>query len=107
MLDGQPLAHIVPRLIDRTPENYRIGTRKINVLEGADRKRFFFKRKNECSPFSSMTSISPGSISRTYSASIKSNAQVSDATHHASFNFPRFKRAKSARVAHGDERIGR
>src|SRR5229473_2239933 len=43
---------------------------------------------NECTPSSSMTSISPGSTSRTYSARTRSSAQVSEATIVASLTLP-------------------
>jgi hypothetical protein len=58
-------------------------------------------------PRSSITIISPGSTSRTYSASIKSKAQVSLATTHVSFKRPERKRTKAARVANRDEVRGR
>ena len=40
-------------------------------------------------PFASIIAISPGSSSRTYSASIRSKAHVSEATHHESFSLPK------------------
>ena len=90
MFDRQLFAHLVPRFVDRNAENGRVRTRKIDVLERADGMRLFLKRTStNRGRFSSMISISPGSTSRTYSASIRSNAHVSDATHHASSSLPR------------------
>ena len=51
----------------------------------------------------SMTTISPGSTSRTYSASIRSSAQVSDATTQASLDAPEHERPEAVRIAHGDQ----
>lgn len=37
LLDGQALAHLVPRFVDRAAEDGGIGAREVDVLEGADR----------------------------------------------------------------------
>ena len=58
-------------------------------------------------PLSSMRTISPGSISRTYSASIASNAHVSLATHQCpSGVLPEHQRANAPRVADGLDAVG-
>ena len=50
-------------------------------------------------PLREIRTISPGSTSRTYSASIKSNAQVSDAATQAPSRRPKNQRTEAARVA--------
>ena len=108
MLDRELLAHFVARFVDRSAEDGRIGPREIDVFECADGRLLWLR--TACAiraPFSSMISISPGSTSRTYSASIRSNAHVSDATHHASLQFAQNQRAKPARIADGDQSFRR
>ena len=59
-------------------------------------------------PVASMTSISPGSTSRTYSAPMRSNAIGSLATTCASFarrQDAEAERADAPRIAHGDDRV--
>ena len=59
-------------------------------------------------PVLSMTSISPGSTSRTYSAPMRSNAHGSLATTCASFfdeQKPEAERPDAHRIAHGDDRL--
>jgi hypothetical protein len=48
----------------------------------------------EVKPFSSITSISPGSISLSYSASIRSKAQDSEDTTHESLSLPSIRGLK-------------
>ena len=56
---------------------------------------------------SSMTTISPGSISRSYCASTRSSAQVSDATTTGVLDPAEHQRPEAARVARGDQlRLG-
>ena len=50
-------------------------------------------------PLREIRTISPGSTSRTYSASIKSNAHVSEPTTQEPSMRPRFERTETARIA--------
>ena len=58
-------------------------------------------------PSRSTTTTSPGSMSRTYSASIRSSAQVSDANTVAVAQPAHHQRPEAPGVARGDERLGR
>ena len=58
-------------------------------------------------PLREMRTISPGSISRTYSAPIRSKAQVSEATSQASPRRPEAERAEAARIADGVHLVAR
>ena len=54
-----------------------------------------------------MRTISPGSTSRTYSAPIRSKAQVSEATSQASLQAAQDQRAEAARIANGVDFVAR
>ena len=76
-LHAQLLAHLVHRAAEQL--GVRLG--EVDVLEdAAARPRRARRGGCERSPFSSMTTISPGSISRMNSASIRSSAVVSEAS---------------------------
>ena len=53
----------------------------------------------DSTPLREIRTISPGSTSRTYSASIKSNAQVSEADHPGAIEPSQAQRTESARIA--------
>ena len=58
---------------------------------------------NERTPSASATSTSPGSTSRTYSASMRSRAQVSEATTRGAVHAAEHERPEAPGVARGDE----
>ena len=70
------------RFVDRTPENCRIGARKNKLLEGATERGFSANGKLECNRFLTDKHFARFDF-RNIRRPIKSNAQVSDATHQA------------------------
>ena len=101
------LAHQMPRLIDRNSENYRIGTRKINVFKGADRILFFFERKRRMQTvfvndehFAGFDLADVFGIDQIERAGFRRDAP-------RIFQFSQNHRTKSAWVTNGDQSIRR
>src|SRR5271155_1254 len=88
MLARQQSSEALAALVHPAAKDQAVGARKINVFEDAVLMRFSCAKRMDSTPPFEIRTISPGSISRTYSASIKSNAQVSEAATHAPFSRP-------------------
>ena len=100
----QSLAHLVARFVDRLRRrSANRGARNRRARRCTSSAGAAAKDATSASPVSSITIISPGSTSRTYCASIRSKAQVSEAITHASSKSPQSQRTKAARVADRDQ----
>ena len=101
-------AELLAHLVDVAAEDLAVGTREVDVLEDAVVRAARARTGAATStPRSSITTISPGSTSRSYAASTRSSAQVSDATTTASPTRPEHQRAEAAGIARGDDlRLG-
>ena len=104
-LAGQLDADLAPGLVDRAAAEDRIGAREIDMLEDAEARASAGGRGEAIRRRSRrvMTTISPGSISRTNSAPMMSSAQVSERQHPAVADAAQHQRAHAQRIAHADQ----
>ncbi len=109
-LARQLRADALARLVDGHALHHRVGAGEVDVFEDAEPPGMAPNGLMLCTPLSLITTISPGSTSRTNSAPTMSSAQVSRREHPAASAIRRAdaaqdQRPHAQRVAHAHQRL--